>query len=228
MEDITNNAFYNFTQQMHTKYTFAIKYKNASLFMKILGFLLFFNKGFMTKYITTIGSNIYFPNEEFISSKNQSAISVLAHELVHIQQAKKYGSILFSILYLFPQCLVVFSLLAPISLWFLLFLICILPLPAPWRMKFEVGGYTMSLFVLNEQLIFFQNQPAQIYERLYKESDKINSAYFVGSAYWFMWPFGVSNQLQNSIVDIRDGVMEGKDEIYSCVKQSYLNTISAS
>jgi hypothetical protein len=86
----------------------------------------------------------------------------------------------------------------------------------------------MSLFVLNEQLIFFQNQPAQIYERLYKESDKINSAYFVGSAYWFMWPFGVSNQLQNSIVDIRDGVMEGKDEIYSCVKQSYLNTISAS
>ncbi|MCK9567833.1 DUF4157 domain-containing protein [Candidatus Pacearchaeota archaeon] len=219
--------FNTFENEMHKHYSFDIKYKNKSLFMKLLGFLLFFNKGFMTKYITTIGSTIYFTSEDFVNSQNQSAISVLAHELVHIQQAKRYGKVLFSILYLFPQCLAVFALLAPISLWFLLFLLCLAPLPAPWRTKFEVGGYTMSLFVLNEQLIFFQNSPDKIYEILCEESDKINRIYFVGPSYWFMWPFGVSYQLQNNIVDILDGVIGGKDEIYDCVRQSYLNAVSS-
>lgn len=34
---------------------FNIKYKNQSLFIKILGFILFFNKEFMTTLFTTIG-----------------------------------------------------------------------------------------------------------------------------------------------------------------------------
>jgi len=224
---MSNSAFSAFEQSMHSKYAFTIKYKNKSLFMKLLGLLLFFNKGFMTRYITTIGSTIYFPSEEFVKSKDQSAISVLAHELIHIQQAKAYGTILFSLLYLFPQCLALLAFLAPISLWFLLFLLCLAPLPAPWRMKFEVGGYTMSLYMLNTQLKFFQNPQDKIYEILHSEADRISRNYFVGPAYWFMWPFGVSAKLRNNIEDIRDGVIGGKDEIYGCVRQSYLNAVSS-
>ena len=223
---MSNRAFEAFEKSMHDKYSFTIKYKDKSLFMKLLGLLLFFNKGFMTKYITTIGSTIYFPNKEFVTSKDQASISILAHELVHIQQAKAYGTVLFSLLYLFPQCLAIFSLLAPFSLWFLLCLVFLAPLPAPWRANFELGGYTMSLYMLNVQLKFFQNPPEKIYEFLNTEADRMSRTYFMGPSYWFMWPFGVGDKLRNSIEDIIAGVIGSKDEIYGCVRQSYLNAVS--
>ena len=61
-----------------------IKYKNESIFMKILGMLLFFNPAFMTSYTTTIGSTIYFPDQRFIVSRETSSSIILLHELVHI------------------------------------------------------------------------------------------------------------------------------------------------
>ena len=218
--------FKAFEDSMHKLYKFDIKYKNQSLFMKFLGVLLFFNKDFMTNFITTIGSTVYFPSEEFVTNNDQSSIGVLAHELVHVQQANKYTKILFSLLYLFPQCLVVFALLAPFSLWFLLFLVCAAPLPAPFRTSFEIGGYTMSLFVMNLQFKFFKNSPDKIPELLSTYALKIDNTYFKGSAYWFMWPFGVFGKLENKIKDIKDDVISETDAIYGCVRQSYLNATS--
>lgn len=218
-------VFKEFESEMHKHYNFDIKYKNQSLFMKFLGTLLFFNKGFMTTFITTIGSTIYFPDEEFILKDEFGSCQILAHELVHVKQANKYSKILFSFLYLFPQCLVFLALLAPISLWFLLFLVCILPIPAPFRTAFEIGGYTMSLFVSYLCGKYVRKiSDADLHSYLEASAEYIDKTYFKGPAYWFMWPFGTN--LSNKITDIENDVISGTDEIYNCVRQSYLNSVS--
>jgi hypothetical protein len=218
--------FKAFEDNMHKLYKFDIKYKDRSLFMKFLGFILFFSKSFMANFVSTIGSTIYFPSEAFVKNNDQTSILLLAHELVHVQQANKYGKILFGLLYLFPQCLVILALLAPLSLWFLLFLICAAPLPAPFRTYFEIEAYAMSLFALNSQLKFLKNKPDKIAELLSVDATKIDSKYFKSSAYWFMWPFGISGKLENKIKDIQDDVISRTDAIYDCVRQSYLSATS--
>jgi hypothetical protein len=45
-----------------------IAYKDSSWLMKLLGALLFFAPKFMTSYVTTIGYNVYFPNQAFMIS----------------------------------------------------------------------------------------------------------------------------------------------------------------
>lgn len=215
--------FQNFESRMHTYYNFVIKYKNESLFMKIIGLLLFFNKDFMTKYITTIGNTIYFPNEQFIKENELNSISILAHEIVHLQQSKKYGNFLYSLLYLFPQCLFILALLAPISNWFLLFLVCLFPLPAPWRAKFEEEGYTMSLFVIDVELKAFRNKQEYIHNTLIKTAENIDKIFFRGSAYWFMWPFG-SNLLEK-VEDIENDVISNTNELYKIVKPACIASI---
>jgi len=178
--------FDKFKDNISKSYSFDIKYKNQSPFMKFIGALLFFNKSFMTKYTTTIGSTIYFPSEDFIKQNDQGSIEILSHELVHVGQANKYGKLLFSILYLFPQCLAALSILSLLAffnigfLWFLVCLVFIAPIPAPWRAAFEIGGYTMSLFVSNLQLTFFQNPPEKIAELLTIEAVRIDNMNFKG------------------------------------------------
>jgi hypothetical protein len=208
-----------FTRNIKILYSFNINYKDTSCFMKIIGMLLFFNKTFMTNYVTTIGNTIYFPNKQFIQDNQQESIEILSHELVHIKQAQKWGKILFSILYLFPQCLAIFALLAPVSLWFLLFLLFLAPLPAPWRMYFEVGGYTMSLFVIREQLKAQNKTDEQILSVLLGYASHFDTI-FSGSGYWFMWPFGVSDKFEKIIVDIMNDNILAKDTLYKCVKVS--------
>ncbi len=127
-----------------------IKYKDESSLMKVIGYLLFFNKRFMTSYTTTIGSSIYFSNQIFVRSHPIAATIILLHELVHIYDAKKISSFLFSLLYLSPQILAVLSLplYFLIGWWSLLFLLLLLPLPAFFRMHFERRAYIASLYVL--------------------------------------------------------------------------------
>jgi len=145
------NVFDRFRTIVGTKYDIQIKYKDQSWFMKILSYILFFNKGFMTNYITTIGSTIYFPNESACNDLNSAGI--LAHELVHVKDRAKLPY-LFELIYLFPQILSIFSLLsilAVISMWWLLclaFLLFLLPLPAYGRLVYESRAYAMSLYFL--------------------------------------------------------------------------------
>jgi len=76
---------------------------------------------------------------------------VLAHEFVHAHAARAEGNFSFSFKYLFPQVLTPLALLAFLSLvWFpligfALFLVCAVPLPAPWRLRYELNAYRMSL-----------------------------------------------------------------------------------
>jgi len=126
-----------------------IKYKNEDTFMKILGTLMFFNPGFMTSFITTIGDTIYWPSREFVQNNPQSVSEVFIHECTHIYDEKRVGSAPFKLGYLFPQILALPMLLLLFMLtWKIvlpLVILCLLPLPAPFRAYFERRAYFVSM-----------------------------------------------------------------------------------
>lgn len=225
--------FDKFQQELKRFYVFNVKYKDKSLFMKFLATILFFNKDFMKNYITTIGSTIYFPDEKFVKENEYSAMKVLAHEIVHVNQAEKYGNFLFSTLYLFPQCLSVLSLLAILAvfwlpfLWCLLFLIFLAPIPAPWRAKFEFEAYIMSLFITHTQMKFGGFPDDKIEIELAGESILIEKKQFKESGYWFMWPFSLEKDFGKKIDDISNGVIVDTSKMYDRIERAYLKAVSA-
>lgn len=121
-----------------------IKYKDESFFMKFLSILLFFNKDFNTKYITTIGNSIYFPSKEYVNKNDSSCVDILCHELVHIQQSQddKY----FKLKYLFPQILALGAFLAFIHPIFFIFLLFALPIHAKFRAEYEYNAYVVTMY----------------------------------------------------------------------------------
>jgi hypothetical protein len=187
-------------EQLCEKYNVVIQTKESSWLMRLIGRVLFFNKSFMSTYITTIGNTIYFP--ETLLNHDESFCSVIPHELVHAQDmGSKWWM---SILYLFPQILFLFSffsIFAVFNTWNLLWLVCIiflLPLPAYWRKNFEMRGNALSMAVL---------------EWTYGISDQayltIPPPYicraFTGADYYYMWPFKqkVTDELQTWIFRIQ-------------------------
>tara|TARA_Y100000296_G_C5137776_1_gene239193 strand:- start:438 stop:1103 length:666 start_codon:yes stop_codon:yes gene_type:complete len=127
---------------------FEIKSKDESNLMKLLSFLLFFNKSFMKDYVTTFYPKVYVPGawkkQKFGKDRLDVKMTVLAHEYVHLSDRKKMGW-LFNILYLSPQ---IFALLAVGAFWdlrFLTALLFLLPLPSPGRAWLEYRGYCMSI-----------------------------------------------------------------------------------
>jgi len=134
-----------------------IKYKNKSIFMRILGVLLFFNPSFMQKFITVLGNTIYVPNKEWMEKNHLVTLFVLSHEFVHMWDRNLiklgYKFDFFSLGYLSPQLWGLFSLtafLAFVSPWFLfclLPLIFVAPWPSPWRTKIEANGYAMTMYI---------------------------------------------------------------------------------
>jgi len=221
-----------FQAYLQRSYPFEIKYKNESLFMKILSYILFFNKTFMTNYITTIGNSIYFPSKEFIQNDEESAITILAHEVVHVKQSEDYGRVLFSLLYLFPQCLALFAFLSVLAvfwlpfLWCLCFLVFLAPIPAPWRTKFELEAYGMSMYMMDLQMRRLEYPDDQREKELALFYIRINNKQFKGPAYWFMWPFGVDADFEKKINDIQSGVISDTSDTYARVKRAYENALS--
>jgi hypothetical protein len=219
----TMNNLTSFANALSEQHPLQIKYKNQSNFMKLLGFLLFFNKEFMTRYITTIGSSVYFPSEKFVKEHGLALRSVMAHEFYHIHDANNTGKLLWHILWLMPQALVILSLLAilgvvwPFMLWFLVCLLFLIPWPAYWRKKYELGGYTMSLFMLNEEMKRRNVPKSNRRIELERTADVINQNQFRGAYYWFMWPFGVRDSLQQAIESILSGDILDTDEVFTFV-----------
>lgn len=178
---------------------FNVKFKNQSLLMKILSYVLFFNKDFMSRYITTIGYTVYVPNEEDYKANPDMYDEILTHEFVHMMDYKKWN-ILFFASYLFPQCLSVLSLFSFLAighslLWLLclLFLVFVGPLPAYFRMHWELRGYTMSA-AYNRWVYNYFSTPTDYLDR------------FTGSGYYFMWPFAknMTRRLQVMFSKIED------------------------
>ena len=154
-----------------------VKFKDESKFMKFLAFCMFFNKDFMTGYITTLGYTIFFPTRRWTEARDPWDIT--AHEYIHMEQFRKNA--LQGVLYLFPQVLAVLSLLSLLAIWLsswwlmsLLFLLTLAPLPAPWRMKYEMEGYSADMAI----------------EYWRHGSQMIDPGYvFSNAGYYWMWPF---------------------------------------
>lgn len=208
-----------FVKSLQNYYTFDIKYKDESFFMKVLSIIFFFNKKFKTNYTTTIGNTIYYPSRESVANDEDMAAQILAHELIHIKQKEAYGAVLYSFLYLFPQVLSLLSVLAIFSPWFLLFLLFLLPLPAPFRKDFEKSAMAMSLFVFYLHLQSLDITDENVSSTLDKYV-AIKKSRFTGFQYWLMWSFGVS--FVKDVTEIKSGVISKRSDVYGRVKSTYL------
>ena len=137
--------------------------KRESLLMKTINVLLKVitlgqMKDFMDNYTTTLGQKVYTPSD-WDDYSYVEKLSIVRHERVHMRQAKKYGRLLFSLLYL----------LAPLPVGV-----------AYFRKKFEQEAYEQSLRTAHQYL-----GPASLND---KRKEFILSQ-FTGSSYFWMWPF---------------------------------------
>lgn len=189
-----------------------IKYKDQSWFMKLLGTILFFNKGFMTNYTTTIGSTVYYPNETFVKVRPVSASVVLLHELVHIKDAHKISKPLFGFLYLTPQILTLLC----IPLFFLswkialpLFLLFASPIPSYFRMYFEKRAYLTSLYSINALATRLNFKP------LLASQEQFFVQQFKDSSYYFMWPLSnIQKDFDEAVAKIQAGQRPYDDPVF--------------
>lgn len=189
-----------------------VKYKNQSTFMKFLGTILFFNKGFMTNYVTTIGSTIYIPDETYMKLHSVSGSVVFLHELVHIYDSGRITRSLFTFLYLLPQIMALFllPLLFFIKWWIVLplILLCLAPIPAYFRMTFEKRAYISSIYTLNalgKRLNFDPHLDTQ--KTFFVDQ-------FKDSYYYFMWPFDVTYEFNQAITLVQSGQRPYQDPIF--------------
>ncbi len=140
--------FQYFVNRLQAEIPLKIRYKDESWEMMLLNVLLkWFNPTFMTSFTTVIGYTVYFTNREYVAKNPTEALQILMHEAVHLLDIKRLTFPVFAFGYLFPQVLVVFALLFPLSAYFLLFLVFILPLPAPFRAYFEARAYTVDVIL---------------------------------------------------------------------------------
>ena len=199
-----------------------VAYKDESTFMKTLGKILFFNKSFMNDYTTTIGSTVYFPTRKFVEQKPINAAIVILHEMMHIDQAKKYSKYLFSFLYLFPQ--ISFLIFLPLlflswKIFLPLLILSALPIPAYFRSYFEQQAYSVSLYSVYKLaklggLNIDLSHNANFYISQFK-----------GPYYYFMNPFNsVDEYFKNTVQKIYDDGKPFDHQVFNTV-DSILNNI---
>jgi len=172
---------------------FEVVDKKGSRLMRLLSVILFFNKAFMTRYITTIYPKVYVPELPWNPDKPTARIATLAHEYVHMSDRKRLGW-LFNLLYLSPQIFAVFAIGAFFNLWWLLALLFLLPIPSPGRAWLEFRGYRMSMAVY-----------------WWLTGREINTVWveqqFTSSGYYWMFPFKkfLESRISSAIENIKSG-----------------------
>lgn len=98
---------------------------------------------------TTFLSTVYFSTRRHVRNSPTQCSITLGHEYVHVIDGTR-NPIIFALGYAFPQIGAVLSLFAVLAIWhwaflfFILFLGCLAPLPAPWRAKWEERGFLMT------------------------------------------------------------------------------------
>lgn len=185
---------------------FEVRWKNkgpGSAGQKVISRLIWlFNRQYMTEYISTFYPRVYWPSSLDYWKNPASSLETLAHEGVHLFDGHDHR-FWFGFSYLLPALFALLSLgaLAAIwaSNWFLLFLAalaCLLPLPAYWRMRWELRGYAMSMAV-----------DAWRNGSVTAATKRMTLDNFTGSAYYFMWPFrkGMERRLDEAEKSIHNG-----------------------
>jgi phage pi2 protein 07 len=194
-----------------------VKYKDQSRLMKLMSKFMIFNPGFMTSYTTTIGNTIYYPNEKFIKCHPVSSSVILLHELVHFYDQKRVGTIPFIFSYMLPQslipiCLALFFLVS----WKIMLpvmLICLLPIPAFFRMHWEKRAYFSSFYImqlLGNKMHFNPHLESQ---------ENIFLKYFHGSSYYYMWPFrDIDKQFDKARLSAGAGQRPFEDPVFNMLE----------
>lgn len=174
---------------------FELRSKKQSRLMKFLSVVLFFNRDFLTRYVTTLYPHIYVPSFPWHPNSPTRRIATLAHEYVHLHDRRRLGW-LFDILYLSPQ---IFALLALGAFWNLTWLwalLFLLPLPSPGRAWLEFRAYQVT---------------AAVYWWLNRE--KINTMWltlqFTGSSYYWMFP--IKGYIEKRIIKAVEDVESGRN-----------------
>jgi len=191
-----------------------IKFKTDSKLMKFLEKVLFFNKGFMTDYITTVGDDIYFASKEYIKKHPIAATVALLHELVHVYDSHKYSQPIFSFLYLGPQILAILSLPLLLVSWklSLLCLLFTLPIPSYFRMYFEKRAYIASLYALQKL-----SKKIVLDPRL-DAHKKMFLTQFHGPSYYYMWPFkNIDKEFEEANQKIKNNERPFNDKIFDII-----------
>ncbi len=139
--------FDRLVQEFQALVPFRIRYKEEAWEMQFLQALIgWFCPGFLTRFTTVIGSTVYFPNRAYVELYPEAAMRTLAHEAVHLMDADRLSWPVFGFAYLFPQILAAGVLLFPwLGLWALAFLVFLLPIPAPFRARFEARAYALDM-----------------------------------------------------------------------------------
>jgi hypothetical protein len=101
---LTWGEFMSFDRDLIGLYPgYRVVFKDKSRLQKVIGFLVRpFNPEFMTRFTTVIGRKVYFPSVAFLRENLDSAFSILAHESIHLYDAKKSPG-WFQLGYLMPQ-----------------------------------------------------------------------------------------------------------------------------
>jgi len=188
---------------------FEIRYKDESWSSKVIAVLVWiFNREYMTRFTTTRYPRVYFPSREYVEASPMTATKILMHEFVHLWDRKQMGW-WFSIGYMLPQALALVFIVGAITCaiwqpWWVAVIsaacgvLCLLPLPAYWRMKFEMRGYTMNMLVNFYRYGFVRESTV---EWITKQ--------FTGSAYYFMWPCGAESRVRKACKLVADDELRG-------------------
>lgn len=164
--------------------------KSTSWLMRAAGWLfaaLRINTKFMGQYYTVIDTDILTPDAKLDTPDDRELTDVLSHETIHVIDRGRMNKYLYNFLYMFPQSLAPMALLAlgafwhTNMLWCLLFLLCLAPIPAPFRYWFELRAYRTSIVFARKMYRLNNAQMEKVYDWVVMQLST--------SLYYFTWPF---------------------------------------
>jgi len=179
-----------------------------------------FNPQFTTDYITVLYGTMWVP-VDFDQRTNESGwLRTTIHETMHEKDRMRFKSVLFTFLYLFPQSLAPLALLALgacggnlLWLWWLLALLYLAPMPAPFRTWFEIRAYRTNLLFAQTVWKYDAEQLSRLQEWIV---DKL-----AGPDYYYSWT--CKRQLRKILSDM--SFMETEE--YVEIKEWILNNYRA-
>ena len=185
MDTVDLKAFESNVKQRVPNFTLAWK-DRSPLNIAIGKFLSPFNSGYMTDFVTTIYPTVYYPTQQEYEQDPMNSFLVLAHESVHLTDARDNWS-WFTISYLAPQVMFVGFFAAALMMlpftvegflaFLLLAVLSVFPFPSPGRTHWEKRGYSMTI-AANYWLT------GVIDPELTKECKK---NFLNGNYYWMSW-----------------------------------------
>jgi hypothetical protein len=204
MAAFTSDVLQEYVRLCETEFKVKLVEKKTSIFMKMIAVILFFNKNFMTSYVTTIGRTVYWPDlEERFSKYPENSFRTMFHETQHAHDGSVF-KIVYELSYLSPQIGGLLSLLAFMAITFsnawllaLLALVLIAPFPAYFRAHWEFRGSSCNM----AYRIWTDDRVSDRYKDFLVQR-------FKGPDYYFMWPFPKS--VRKKLAKIEQRIRAGK------------------